>query len=201
MQISKRILEKWTQCCVGAGREPAADTVSEFERVLEDAPDERPLQTILASFPVLLGPLAPAGGTIWCLDRPRLGAELVPDFLLASITSVGFRWAMIELESPSEKALTKAGLPAKKLAEALKQTRDWRTWLTDNVAYARSELGLKDIDAHCPAYVVIGRRGSLDSKQAKTYRALSSDKTTVMSYDRLLDQMNRAARQFRGQHG
>ena len=108
---------------------------------------------------------------------------------------------MVELESPNEKALTKAGLPAKKLAEALKQIRDWRTWLTDNVAYARGELGLKDIEATCPAYIVIGRRGSLDPKQVKTYSALSTDGTTVMSYDRLLDQMNRAARERKDQHG
>jgi hypothetical protein len=100
-----------------------------------------------------------------------------------------------------EKALTKAGLPAKKLAEALKQIRDWRAWLTDNVAYARSELGLKHIDANCQAYIVIGRRVGLDPKQAKTYRALSADGGTVMSYDRLLDQMNRAARERQAQHG
>jgi Domain of unknown function (DUF4263) len=201
MPKSKQVLEKWMQCRVAAGREPAAETVDDFERVLGDAPDERPLQTLLASFPVLVGPLAPPGGAIWCLDRPRLGSEFVPDFLVASITSVGFHWAMVELESPNEKALTKAGLPAKKLAEALKQVRDWRTWLTDNVAYARGELGLKDIEANCPAYIVIGRRGSLDPKQAKTYRALSAHGTTVMSYDRLLDQMNRAVRERQGQHG
>ena len=198
--MNKHILEKWEQCRVTVGREPAAETVDDFERLLGDVSDERPVQSFLASFPVLLGPLAPPGGSTWCLDRPRLGSEFVPDFLLASITSVGFRWAMVELESPNEKALTKAGLPAKKLAEALKQVRDWRTWLTDNVAYARGELGLMDIEANCPAYIVIGRRGSLDPKQAKTYSALSTNGTTVMSYDRLLDQMNRAARERKARH-
>ena len=102
---------------------------------------------------------------------------------------------MIELESPTERALTKAGLPGKKLAEALKQVRDWRTWLTDNVAYAREERGLKDIDGSCQSYVVIGRRGSLDASQIKVYRALSTDGITVMSYDRLVDQMKRGTRQ------
>jgi hypothetical protein len=186
-KMSRRTLEKWPECCVTSARQPALLRIDEFERVLADATDERPLQTLLGSHPVLLGPLVPPGGNFWCLDRPRLGAEWVPDFLLASITSVGFRWAMIELESPNERSLTKLGLPAKKLAEAQKQVRDWRTWLTDNVAYARNELGLTDIEANCPAYIVIGRRASLDPKQAKTYRALSSETTTVMSYDRLRD--------------
>jgi len=192
--MSRHILEKWMHCEVAAGREPAAQTIGDFERALGDATDERPLQMFLASFPVLLAPLAQPGGKIWCLDRPRLGSEFVPDFLLASITSVGFQWTLIELESPAERALTRAGLPAKKLAEALKQVRDWRTWLTDNVAYARSELGLKDIDSTCTAFVVIGRRDVIDPKQIKTYRALSTDSVTVMSYDRLLEHMNLAAR-------
>ncbi len=192
--MSARELEKWVQCRVGAGREPATHTVDDFERALGDAADERPLQIFLASFPTALAPLASPGGTLWCLDRPRLGSEFVPDFLLASITSVGFRWVMVELESPVEKPLTKEGLPAKKLAEASRQVRDWRTWLTDNVAYARDELGLKDIDGGIPAYIIIGRRARLDAKQAKIYRALSTDETTVMSYDRLLEHMKRAVR-------
>ena len=183
------VLEKWADCVVTAGREPATDIVREFERVLADAVDERPLQTFLASAPMLLGPLAPPGGSYWCLDRPQLGAEFVPDFLLASRTSAGFRWIAIELESPTAKALTKAGLPARKLADALGQIRDWRTWLTDNVAYARQERGLKDIDGNCKAVIVIGRRSSLDPRQVKRYRALSSDGIAVMSYDRLHDSM------------
>ena len=187
-------LEKWADCEVTEGREASAEIVDEFERVLADAVDERPLQTFLASAPVLLGRLAPPGRTYWCLDRPRLGAEFVPDFLLASVTSAGFRWTAIELESPTEKTLTKAGLPAKKLADALGQIRDWRMWLTDNVAYARQERGLKDIDGNCEAIVVIGRRSSLDPKQIKRYRALSSDGIAVMSYDRLHDSMRTTSR-------
>ena len=169
------------------GREPALDMIEEFERVLDDAVNERPLQKFLASAPTLLGPLLPPGGAYWCLDRPQLGAEFVPDFLLATATSSGFRWVAIELESPTVKALTQAGLPARKLAEALGQIRNWRMWLTDNIAYAREERGLKDIDGNCEAIAVIGRRSSLDSRHIKKYRALSTDGITVMSYDRLRD--------------
>lgn len=189
--MGKQELEKWPKCRVGSGREPASALVDEFDRVLSDAGDERPLQTLFASHPSLLGPLTPPGGDYWCLDRPRLGAELVPDFLLGTITSVGFRWVMVELESPLERPLTKGGMPAKKLAEALKQVRDWRTWLAENIAYARTELGLKDIDGSCHAHVVIGRRGSLDPAQIKTYRALSTNDTSVMTYDRLRDVIGR----------
>ena len=192
-EMTTGFLEKWADYLVTAGREPAPDIVDEFERVLADAVDERSLQRFFASAPVLLGPLAPTGGSYWCLDRPRLGAEFIPDFLLASATSAGFRWKAIELECPTVKALTKAGLPARKLADALGQIRDWRTWLTDNVAYARQERGLKDIDGNCEAIVVIGRRSSLDPKQVKRYRALSTDGIAVMSYDRLHDSMQNSS--------
>ena len=191
--MTARVLEKWTDRLVMAGREPAPDMIEEFERVLADAGDERPLQKFLASAPVLLGPMVPPGGSYWCLDRPRLGAELVPDFLLATATSAGFRWVAIELESPTVRALTKAGLPARKLADALGQIRDWRTWLTDNVAYARQELGLTDIDGSCEAVVVIGRRSSLDRSQIKKYQALSTAGITVMSYDRLHDSIRNSS--------
>ena len=193
VEMTARVLQKWADCLVAAGREPAPDMVEEFERVLNDAVDERPLQRFLASAPVVLGPLVPPGGSYWCLDRPHLGSEFVPDFLLATATSAGFSWIAIELESPTVKALIKAGLPARKLADALGQIRDWRTWLTDNVAYARQERGLKDIDGSCEAVVLIGRRGSLDPRQIKKYDALSTDGITVMSYDRLHDSIRNSS--------
>jgi len=201
VKTGKRVLEKWPDGLVTVGREPASEIFGEFDRILSDAADERPLQTLLASYPILLGPLAPPGGNYWCLDRPELGAEYIPDFLLASITSIGFQWVAIELENPNERVLTKAGLPARKLAEALGQIRDWRTWLTDNVAYAREERGLKDIDGNCQAFVIIGRRSSLDSKQIKKYRALSADAVTVMSYDRLHDAIKNNIHNRKAQHG
>lgn len=186
-------LGRWADSLVTQPRETHAAVIDDFDRVLGDAVDEAPLQVVLAANGSLLAPLAPPGGDFWCLDRPRLGAELIPDFLLASRTSEGLRWAMVELEGPNERVLTKAGLPATKLAQAFKQVRDWRSWLSDNVAYARTELGLEDIEASCPAYVIIGRRSHLDSNQIRIYRALSSGGMTVMSYDRLRDLMGRSA--------
>ncbi len=61
MRRNRLALEKWAQCRV-AGREPDAKKIlDDFERVLSDAADERPLQTFFASFPIALAPLAPAG--------------------------------------------------------------------------------------------------------------------------------------------
>lgn len=180
-------LDKWAGQKVLKSRDVPKALASEFERVLGDAKDERPLQIFLGEHPELLCPLAEPGGELWCLDRPRLGSELIPDFLLASYSSVGFRWTLIELEGPNETILTRDGVPAKKLAGAMKQIRDWRGWLRDNIAYARDQLGLIDIHAECRSVIAIGRRHGLDSKQASLYGALSNNSDTVMTYDRLLE--------------
>jgi len=185
-------LSTWSPQSSGCLKEVLPSTVDDFETVLSDAVDEKPLQLFLAANPALLSPLAPHGSTYWCLDRPRLGSEFVPDFLLASRTSEGYKWAMIELESPRERVLTQAGLPAKKAAEGLKQIRDWRIWLRENIAYARNQLDLKDIDAEIHAYLIIGRRHKHLQKQVKLYRELSDPATTVMSYDRLNDLVGRS---------
>lgn len=158
-----------------------------FETTLLEAHDERPLQTFLAAHCNLLSCLLPPGESMWCFDRPRFGGEFIPDFLLATRNSGGFQWVMIELESPTKSPLTKAGLPNAKLNEALAQVRDWRSWVRPNIAYAQGQLGFTDLHAEAKAYVVIGRRSMLDTRHIRRYRELSTDKTAVMSYDRLLE--------------
>ena len=49
--MTTSILDRWADCVVMAGREPAPDIVDEFGQVLADAVDERPLQSFLASAP------------------------------------------------------------------------------------------------------------------------------------------------------
>lgn len=162
-----------------------------LEQVLADARDEKPLQVFLASHSHLLTCLLPPGQGAWCWDRPRLGAELVPDFLLCTRNSTGIHWVMVELESPTRPPMNQSGLPSGKLGEALGQIRDWRGWLRQNIAYAQQQLGFTDLNAECLAYVIIGRRSSLQSQSIIRFRELSDARTTVMTYDRLLDAVGR----------
>ena len=85
--------------------------------------DESPLQIFFAAHPYLLTCLLPPGRDTWCWDRPRLGGELIPDFLLCTHNSTGYQWVMVELESPAVRPMTQAGLPASKLNQALSQVR------------------------------------------------------------------------------
>jgi len=158
-----------------------------FAEMLTDARDESPLQTFLAAHPHLLTCLLPPGRDVWCWDRPRFGGELIPDLLLSTRNSMGFQWVMVELESPTVRPMTQAGLPASKLNQALGQVRDWRTWLRGNIAYAHTQLGFDGLTAESAAIVVIGRRSGLTPAHAAKWRELSDERTRVMTYDRLLE--------------
>ena len=171
--------------------EVTAGELLAFSNVLGDAQDERPLQDFLAGHPRLLVTLLPPGREAWCFDRPRLGSEFIPDFMLATQNSRGVEWRLVELESPTRAPLTQAGTPSQKLVHAISQVQDWRGWIRPNIAYARQELGLLDLDAECHAYVIIGRRHAVQARHATRYRELSDERITVMTYDRLMDAMRR----------
>lgn len=87
-----------------------AGDVQQLETVLARAPDERELQTFLAGHPyaLVLGVLGERR-TAWVLDRPRFGAEYVPDFLIGMRNSLGPTWMLVELESPKADPLRKDG--------------------------------------------------------------------------------------------
>ena len=101
---------------------------------------------MLASAPSLLRAVLPSASICWCFDRPRFGAEFVPDFLLAHFNSAGYHWVLVELESPTHPALTQAGRISGKVTEAMRQIGDWRAWLRENIA-RRSTAWLKAIKA------------------------------------------------------
>lgn len=166
---------------------PSCQLIDEFERAIQDAENERPLQHILAANSVLLRPLLHSASEFWCFDRPRFGSELIPDFLLCFRNSLGFNWIMLELESPTKKILNANGRRSAALIEAQGQVDDWRVWLRKNIAYAQNELGFRQIDAECKSWIIIGRRHQIKSKLALKYRELSSHSDQVMSYDRILD--------------
>jgi Domain of unknown function (DUF4263) len=167
---------------------PTAVELAGFSTVLSTARDEAPIQRLLASTSRIPRGILPSAADAWLFDRPKLGAEHIPDFLLCYRNSIGYNWVLVELESPTQPPLTRRGRPTAKLTEALAQIRDWRCWLRENISYARSTLGFLGIHAEIPAHVLIGRRSHLDPKHALRYQELSlSAGASVMSYDRLLD--------------
>lgn len=170
------------------GTLPSSVELNGLSTVLASASDEAPLQRFLAASPRILRSLLPSASDAWLFDRPKFGSEFIPDFLLSYRNSLGYNWALIELESPGQSPLIQKGRPSAKLTEALAQIRDWRSWLRENISYASETLGFKGIHAEVPAYILIGRRAHIAVGDLSRYRELSlSSGANVLSYDRLLD--------------
>lgn len=166
-----------------------AGHVQQLETVLAQATDERELQTFLADHPyaLVLGVLGQRR-TAWVFDRPRFGAEYIPDFLIGMRDSLGPTWMLVELESPTADPLRKDGSIRGDLHHAVEQVQDYRRWLGQHGTYFREQHGCWGIEAGCSASIVIGRREMRDDEDGKgRIRDLRRDGIEVLSYDRLIE--------------
>lgn len=163
-----------------------------FERCVDTATEERPLQAFLETHPTILVQLL-HGSPRFVLSRQRLGAELISDFVLGVHDSDGYSWLAVELESPRLSLFTKSGDPRAQLSHGIRQIQDWRAWLQRNQNYAsrprtQSGLGLTDITAGVPGLVLMGRRALLDSGTNDRRRQMASDlKIQIHTYDHLVE--------------
>ena len=88
---------------------PLLQLPAEFQRAVDNAADERPLQKWLERHPVALLSLLPGTDSGWVFAQPKFGAEYVPDLMLCTHDSRGYHWHLIELENPTRPVLTKKG--------------------------------------------------------------------------------------------
>ncbi|MEV6362146.1 Shedu anti-phage system protein SduA domain-containing protein [Nocardia asteroides] len=168
---------------------------------LRAATDEKPLQKVLEQYPELLAPLVTGNHGTWVIPQTRLAGTYIPDFVIAGITSAGIEWVLIELETPAVRLHTNDNGYTAQVRHGMKQIKDWRGWLENNLDMARrpqSEhgLGLPGIRAR-PRGIVIASRSSgptmdVDRTRQDTY---DEERIEVMTYDRLV-RMNRAPSPF-----
>ena len=185
---------------------PTIVEIDEFEHVISLAEDERPIQQFLENHQCLLTALI-GGRRRYCLPKPRLGSEYVPDFLIAEVDSLGIRWVLVELETPRSGVYLKDGRQFdEKARKGISQIGDWRHWLGENLYSARAfkpdgGLGLVDIRPNSRAIVMVGRRSKLKTDHdAARHREAEQNGIEVHTYDRLLDQL-RGAISFSGPPG
>jgi hypothetical protein len=175
--------------------------VEEFGTVLESATAEKDLQRFFEQHPHFLVQHLHGGHGRWCIPQKRLGAELVPDFVVGERSSLGFEWCAVEIESPTARLFTLSGDPSKHLNHAIRQIIDWRSWLKTNIDYARrpqtdNGLGLTDIGGDLDAVILIGRRDGVDADTRARRRQMCMDlRVRIHTYDWLLDEaVNRCKR-------
>ncbi|MGH0032848.1 MAG: Shedu anti-phage system protein SduA domain-containing protein [Myxococcota bacterium] len=177
----------------------SAEETRGFERCVDAAADEAPIQAYLEAHPGLLALHLRASGR-FVLPQKRLGAEFIPDFVIGEHHSFGYDWQLVELENPTVPLFTRAGDPRAELTHAIRQIQDWRAWLHRNQNYAsrpRREqgLGLTDITAGVPGLIFMGRRESLDDSTRDRRRQMGSElNIRIHTYDYLLEWARGAVR-------
>jgi len=169
--------------------------ISILRDTVERSDDERPIQQLIEERPQLLTTLI-GGKWRYCIPQKRLGGEFVPDFVIGSVDSLGVHWTLVELETPASGIYIQRGDRFDSSThKGLSQILDWRTWLANNLSYAkrrRSEngLGLFDIRPKPPALVLVGRRRLMPgTRDAQRHEHRESAQIEIHTYDWLLDQL------------
>lgn len=168
-------------------------TLQEFERLLSEARGERPLQAFLQCNPSILVQMLRPAPSGWVIPQKRLGDKHVTDFVLGHYNSLGHHWFAVELESPTATLFTKSGDPSTTLTHAIRQIQDWRSWLTNNLDYARRNrtdggLELKSIRPDPQGIIFIGRRSMLTpDTQARREQMSRELRIDIHTFDHLFD--------------
>ena len=107
----------------------SSNGIEEFNQLIKKTPiEEIECQNFLKTNPYILEPFH---AQIW--SKPRLGEELIPDFIVRSIDN---SYTVIEIEKPDISIMTKAGELSAKATHAKRQALDFRDWLINNNLYA-----------------------------------------------------------------
>lgn len=169
--------------------------VERFDEILRSAKDEKPLQKFIEKYPQILG-VTLIGEPKYLIPQKRLGADFVPDFLLADVDSSGISWTLVELETPISSIYLQSNDFDRYTRKGISQVQDWREWLTQNLSYANKPkqengLGLTGIRPDCDALVLVGKRSLLlEHNPAKRKRLWEHDRIRIRTYEGLLEALN-----------
>jgi hypothetical protein len=173
------------------------NAVDELVSLVEaDAPESR-LQSCLEAYPFLLS--EQFGHCYHVFPKVCLGNQYEVDFFCLEIPSSGDEWWGVELETAGKKVITKRGRKTARLEHALQQIRDWRTWITSNLSYARGAkekngLGLRNIQPRFYGYVIIGRRQDYsDAFNALRSQVFRDELIEIRSWDGIIERARERA--------
>ena len=179
-----------------------ADSVDELQYLVESDVSENKLQSHLEKYPYILSQQFAHCHHVF--PKIALGVQYETDFMCLDIPSSGKEWIGVELESSKKQVITKTGRKRAELEHAIQQVRDWRSWITENLSYARKNkeqngLGLTDIAPRFFGYVIIGRRHNYNSKFNELRRQLLRDELiTVRSWDGIVELAKKRAKFYSG---
>ncbi|HXH78692.1 Shedu anti-phage system protein SduA domain-containing protein [Nocardioides sp.] len=166
---------------------PSPEAVRALEELLESGERlEELFQSLLTQHPSLLAATVVGASGTYVIPKQRLGAEHVPDFLVLGINSLGPQWLLVEIEAARHSIVNGDGTLSGQTRHAIKQIRDWGEWITTNVAYAHSELGLHGLTNRAPSLVIIGRDEPTMERQPSRSRSGEGERIAIHSWDWVL---------------
>jgi hypothetical protein len=105
----------------------ASEDIEELCDVIETAKDERPIQEVIERRPQILGALL-GGNPRFCVPKPQLGSEYEPDFFVGDVDSLGIRWVLVELETPTSSITLKTSNQLDQYArKGVSQISEWQS--------------------------------------------------------------------------
>jgi hypothetical protein len=180
-----RIREPWPDNWVNWTAPISERLLDELERLINTSRDERPIQDFLRDHPYVLA-TALFPHNCWIFPHPRLGGgQHIPDFLYCDRNSLGLRYLLVELESPTMRALNQDQSVSAGTHHAVQQIQDYRGWLRANALAEQRQF--PEISERCEGYIVIGRAADgRDEDGQRRLADLRQSHIEVASYDRLL---------------
>lgn len=178
----------------------ALAAIDEMANGLSSGWGEREFQECIKTRPHLLQGRYRDGHGTFAFFEQSLGGRFRIDCAVASGSSAGLLWELIEFETPQKAPFKLDGHLSEAARSGVEQIIDWRLWLQSNRDQAQKSasddgLGLHDISYYSKGLVVVGRRssykgmpgrGRYDSKRREMQ---SSRHIEIISYDTFLESM------------
>jgi len=186
---------------ISANRERKPRAIEGLKKVmlvLAQGGGETEVQSILKEYPELLGGGYRTGHGTWGFPEFSFPPEYRADWLVASGSSGGILWDLIELEDPQKIPFKQNGHYSDAARKGIEQIKDWRHYIQSNNGHVNKSradhgLGLHDLRPKTQGIVVVGRREVYSSEKAKAkydenrHATLEDERIRVMSYETFLD--------------
>lgn len=190
------IIPEWFRCeneeksIEGNTPEPAAilSELDTLENGIKNGWNEQEVQRHLKSKPYLFRGKCRSGHGTWAFPEQSFGGKYFADWLIASGSSGGISWELIELECPQSSPFKKNGHLSDAARKGVEQIQDWRNWIQNNLHCTQNSkkqdgLGLFDLTPQSFGLIVVGRNNIYKTKDA--FHAYNSNRKNIIAQNHI----------------
>lgn len=135
------------------------------------------------------------------IPKFSFGGKYQSDFLVFTGQSSSYWITLVELEAATRVIFTKNGVYAKYLNIAMRQVKEWKIWINENMECFRKLLYDSIRMQNCDFYdkfhfcrrfiinqvIIIGRRNSLSKEDRDRIAEEENNRIQIITYDRLVE--------------